>query len=161
MKEVLMNESFLKLLDQVEDNLKGVPNLPEGIIKPLLKIVPWLALIGGIFNLTGSFSNISFGLGNSVYNSEFMVYFTGIPRQYFLITGIVSLLSGVLMLMAFKPLKEMKYYGWVISAWNVVLSLVGLVFGLIMSVGGVGSTLFSAALSVYILFEFKPYYTKK
>lgn len=161
MREVLMNESFLKLVDQVEDNLKGVPHLPEGIIKPLLKVIPWLALIGGIFNITGSFSNISFGLGNSVYNSEWMTYFTGIPREYFLLTGILSLISGVLMLMAFKPLKEMQYYGWVISAWNVTLSLIGMVIGLLMSVGGVGTALFSGALSVYLLFEFKSSYTKK
>jgi hypothetical protein len=85
---------------------------------------------------------------------------TGINPAYFTIAGVIAILTGLLMLMAFTPLRNRKLVGWMYLFWVTVLSFTQNVIGLLMGVGGLVGTLIGAAIGFYLVFELKSAYKK-
>jgi hypothetical protein len=155
MLEQLTSPQAMKLIAQVEQPFKGLPHLPKGLVDFLVGIAPWLVGLGGVLSIIGGLSL----LGNtSGMQSNMWMQLAGISPAYFLLSGVISLVSGALMLMAFKPLKNKELKGWVYMFWleliNVVQMAVGVAFGASSIVGMV----IGLAIGFYILFELKPSY---
>ncbi|MBD3279467.1 MAG: hypothetical protein GF390_02020 [Candidatus Pacebacteria bacterium] len=165
LQKQLMCPQVMEVVAKIEDSLKSVPHLPEGLTKFLVKIAPWLALLGGIGGILGGLSTLTMrgqmnqtGVG---VMAEVMAQLADISPAYFILTGLISIASGVLLLLAFKPLREKKLLGWVYLFWNMVLSVVQSVLGVVMAYGSVVGAVIGLLIGVYILFEVKPHFKKK
>lgn len=148
MEEKKMTNGLQKQTDDIVLSLdkvfKGVPHLPENIREVLVKIAPWLALIFGVL---GVFAGIA-ALGFSP-----LALFGGVRTGMLVFaTGVLTILSSVLMLLAYPGLSKKAYKGWVYLFWAEALSAVYAV--LTVSV----STVLGVVIGLYLLFEVKRYY---
>jgi len=142
-----------KLVKSIEPTFKKLPHLPKGVIKVLVAVIPWLAVIGGVL---GVLSGISALFGTTgMYG---FMYRWGISPFYLQLTSLTTIISSVLAIVAFKHLKEEKYLGWLYLFWimliNVFTNLVGLLFYPASIVG----FLIGLAIQLYLLFEIKAWY---
>ena len=154
--EMLVGKQAQDMVAKVEPLFKGFPHLPKAIVDFLVMIVPWLAGIGGIFRLYGGITSAFFGSGRG---SAFSAIF-GVNPAYFVISGIIAILTGVLLLMAFKPLQAGMRTGWMYLFWTTLLSVLSSLVGLIMGVGGIFGLVFGLIIGYYLLFEIKGSFTK-
>lgn len=153
-----MNQNFLKsnsenLVKALEPTFKKLPHLPKSIVKVLVAIAPWLALIGGI---AGVLSTLFTFIGSrQLYG--FMGSW-GINPFYLQLSLICTLISSIVAIIAFKDLKAEKYQGWLYLLWISLLSIAVNVIGVLFYPGSIIGMLISAAISLYILFEIKAWY---
>lgn len=151
--EKLTDAKAMGFIDQIGDVFKGLPHLPSGIIDVLVKITPWLALLGGILGLiAGPLVGILGSLGSLMALSPYFMFIT-------IVTTVVTLANSILLLMAFNPLKRREMRGWVFLFWAQMLSVVDIVLSLLQGqtsalVGGV----IGLAIGFYILFEIRGSY---
>lgn len=163
------------LVKPVEEALlplfKGLPSLPEGVRKVLVKIWPVLALVFGIFQLLAiwslwslghtanefvSYANqLSIAAGNGAITPELgFFYYLGLA---------VLVIDAVILLMAVMPLYAHQKKGWDLLFLGAELNLLyGLVILFDSYYGGVGSlfsTLVGSAIGFYLLFQVRDYYT--
>lgn len=158
MLEQLTGPQAMKFISQVEQPFKGLPHLPKGLIDFLVGVAPWLVGLGGVLSLLGALS--SFGAASGLQSANvWMRYVAGISPVYFLLTGVVEIVSGVLMLMAFKPLKNKELKGWIYMFWLQVISLAQMVIGIAFASSSLVSLVIGLAIGLYILFELKPAYS--
>ena len=150
----LTDAEAMGIISQVEGVFKGLPHLPSGIVDFLVKIAPYMALISGILALlAGPVIGLLGGLGSILSLSPILMIST-------LGSAIVMIISAILMLMAFGPLKNRQMKGWIFLFWSEALSIVNLIFTLMLGetsglVGGVIGIL----IGFYVLFEMKSRYT--
>lgn len=143
-----MAKQSMDLIATLEDLYKSAPSLPVNIREVLVKITPWIALIFGVLGVLGGLTAVGFsplgvfaGIGSSVT---------------LLLSGILTIVASVLMLMAFPKLQKHLYAGWTLLFWSEVVSFVSSVLSL--SVGSVIQALIGAAIGFYLLFQIKSYY---
>jgi uncharacterized membrane protein len=132
------------LIKWMEDLFKKAPHLPENIREVLIKIAPVLSLVFGILGIIA---------GLSVLGISPLALFGGLHASIFvLITGVLTLVSSVLLLMAYPQLAKHTQKGWILLFWSeaisAVSSLMALSFGTVISV----------IIGFYILFEIKGHY---
>ncbi len=155
----------------LEDVNKKLPQLPVKGREVLAKIVPWLALIGGVLTLLGILSFWQTG--------HYVDEYTNVLNQWSVATGqalttptlgftwylllVVMVIEAVVLLVAFPRLKEGKRSGWKLLFYLAVLSLVlGVLYIFTPGYGG-GSfvgTLIGSAIGFYLLMQIRPYFTK-
>lgn len=134
-----------KLIQTLEEFFSKAPHLPAKWREVLVKIAPWLVLIFGILGVLGGLA----ALGVSP-----VATFGGVNYgTKLLIAGVFTLVSSVLMLMAFPGLKARKYQGWRLFFWSEVVSVVASIISLDL----VGAVL-GFLIGFYILFEIKSHY---
>src|SRR5438094_709668 len=91
------------LVKTFEDFFKQAPKLPSNACEVLVKFAPWLALIFGILG-------IIVGLG--AVGVSPLALFAGLHASFVvLLTGAVSIVASVLMLMAYPKLVKRQYKG--------------------------------------------------
>lgn len=144
----LENKEIQKQGDQLVKSLEGVfkqaPHLPANIREILVNIAPWIALIFGILGIIA-------GLG--LVGVSPLALFGGVRASVtVLASGVLTLISSVLMLLAYPKLRKRDYAGWMWLFWSELLSAVAALFSL-----SVGSVL-GVILGFYLLFEMKSYY---
>lgn len=150
----LTSSKAVELIDQVGAPFAKAPHLPENVRAVLAKISPWLALLGGVLGIFGGLS--TFGAQNT-YNS-FMAYAPQLAKinpSYFLISGVLSLVSGAIMLMAFKPLQARKKEGWIYIFWSDVVGVVQSVVSLLLAAANPAGVVVGILVSFYLLFEMR------
>lgn len=152
----LTDQKAIDLAEKVGKVFEGVPHLPKGLVDFLVKIAPWLVLLGGALSVLGGLSSI---VGNS-FNQALLSDFIGISRTYFVVTGIFSLILGALYLMAFKPLKEFEKEGWMYLFWAQIVGVVQSVFMMVYVGGGFLGTVIGLIIGFYLLYEVKKSYVK-
>jgi hypothetical protein len=152
----LTDQKAMEMADKVGKVFEGVPHLPKGLVDFLVKITPWLVVLGGVLSVLGGLSSI---LGNGLNQALFTNYL-GLNRTYFIITGIFSLVLGGLYLMAFKPLKDLKKEGWMYLFWAQVVGVVQSVVMMVYVGGGFLGTVIGLMIGFYLLYEVKKSYTK-
>ena len=163
------------LVKPVEEALlpifKGLPSLPEGGRKVLVKIWPVLALIFGVLQLLAAWSlwglghtanelvsyanQLSIAAGNGPVTQDLgLFYYLGLA---------VLVVDAVILLMAVAPLNAHQKKGWDLLFLGAELNLVyGIVILFDSYYGGVGSlfsTLLGSAIGFYLLFQVRDYYT--
>lgn len=150
----LTSKEALKFIAQVENIFKSVPHLPKGIVEFLVKIAPWLALVGGVLSVIGGISSLSGGLGAEMS----WMRLAGYSSTFFLISGVFQLLAGGLLLLSFKYLKTQHLTGWVLLFWEMVISIVQSI-ALMALWGGLNvMSVLWILIWLYVLFEMKPKY---
>jgi hypothetical protein len=154
----LTDKGAMAFMSSFEAVFKSVPHLPKGVVNFLVSVAPWLAGLSGILSLYGGVTNLFFS--NRVGMATTLKAITGINPAYFTIAGVIAILTGLLMLMAFTPLRNRKLVGWMYLFWVTVLSFTQNVIGLLMGVGGLVGTLIGAAIGFYLVFELKSAYKK-
>jgi FtsH-binding integral membrane protein len=144
---------------------KGVPNLPTGARKWLGDNMWWIVLIGAILTglgVLGSLAAISALL--SVLDSVAVSYYTSTTvTSWAIVTGFVglafSIVEGVLLAVAVKPLKDKQKKGWVLLFATWLVGAIAVIVNSILSLNVFGfiiGILFGAvwaAISGYFLFE--------
>lgn len=137
-----------KLIITLEDFFKKAPHLPSNIREVLVKIVPWFALVFGILGIIAGLGVVGIapiGLVDSVGTSAFLM-----------ISGVLTIVAYVLMLMAFPKLQKHQYAGWRLLFWSQVVSILASVVG--MTPGSILGIIIGALIGLYLLFEIKSYY---
>jgi len=138
------NKTANDLIKWMEDLFKKLPNLPTGGREVLVKIAPWIALIFGILGIIAGIVALGFSplamLGG--LNSSFIV----------LLTGVVAIVSSVLMLMAYPKLAKKEYKGWVLLFYSEVVGVVSAILSL--SIGSI----IGVIIGFYLIFQIKSYY---
>ncbi|HUD43953.1 MAG TPA: hypothetical protein VMR41_00215 [Patescibacteria group bacterium] len=129
----------------LEEFYAKAPALPKNAKDLLVQFLPWIALIFGILGIIG-------GLG--VVGVSPLAALGGFHTAInVLIGGILTIISSVLLLMAYPGLNKHLQTGWKYSFWSEAVSLVGsLIAGSI--VGGI----IGALIVYYLLFQVKSYY---
>ncbi len=148
-------QNFIK---KIESIFKVAPHLPKGIINFLVMIVPWGALLGGIFGLIGSISLLT---GSSLgWGMTRWLRWAGVSTTYYLVLGVFQLVTSVLLLLAFNQLKNKKFAGWMLLFWISLIGIAQNAVGIFFGYNSIIGTLISAVISLYLLFEVKPSYKK-
>jgi hypothetical protein len=151
----------MEMLDQyakqfakpLEDAYTKVPALPANIKDLLVTIAPWLSLIFGVLMVLTGVG----GLGLFTALSPFTAMYGGVGYSAFLVvSSVVIIAQGVIMLLAFSPLKKRVLRGWNLLFWSEVLAIVSSVVTL--RVGSVVSAIIGAIIAFYFLFQMKSYY---
>lgn len=163
-----------KKLSGVEGWLDGIfgekfpVQLPKAAREWIVKVSPWLALVGGVLSLWASWSFWQAGhyvnrlvdwanTLSAAYGGETVRH---LGAMWYL-SFVVLLVQAVLLLLAFPGLRDHKK-----SGWNLVFlgSLVAVALGVVqLFVSGYGfssfiGSLIGAAISFFILFQIRSYY---
>ena len=109
-------------------------------------MLPWLALILGIFGIIESLGTL--GIGSLTI--PFLAYRRWIGRS--LIFGSGNLASGLLSILAYSPLKAHRTQGWFYLLYILLISLV--LNAISFSLGGILIVL----LEAYVLFQVRGHY---
>lgn len=158
-------EALGKIEKKILTWLKGVPHLPESARKWLGDNVWWIALIGAIltaiavlFSIIGIFGVLSvLGTVGATY------YAASTFTSWAIVTGLVglafSVLQGLLLATAVKPLQSKQKKGWVLLFATLLLGALSVVVTAILTLNPftfIVNILFGAiwlAISGYLLFE--------
>ena len=138
------------IIKSLEDVFAKAPHLPANVREILVKIAPWIALVFGILGVLAGLGAVGVspvaafgGVGNSVY---------------VLISGVLTIIASVLMLMAFPKLQKHLYGGWRLLFWSEVVSVVSSLIGIAVAPGSIVGAVIGALIGFYILYEIKSYY---
>ncbi|MBA2279564.1 hypothetical protein H0V99_03960 [Candidatus Saccharibacteria bacterium] len=166
----------MALLKQAEDGLadvfKGAPKLSDSTRETLVKVWPWLALIGGLLQLLAAWALYSW----AKTANDFVDYANSLSRTFggeevvstrwdlwVWIALAMLVLDAVILLIAYPKLKRREKSGWDLL---FLASLINVVYGVaslfIDGRGGIGSLFFSllgSAVGLWLLFETRSKYT--
>ncbi len=146
---------------------KDLPNLPDNIREVLVKVWPYLALIGGVLQLLAAWGLWSlFAYSDRVTNfaSNYSVTPTGystFDRTVIFIALVVLAIEAVILLMAYAPLMKRSKRGWDLIFIVALISLVYAVLQIFMfgsGIGGAIGSLIGSAIGLYLLFQIRPKY---
>lgn len=140
--------------NKVGDIFKSVPHLPKEWVAFLVKIAPVMAIIGAVLSI---FAGPVIGLAGVVS----LLSFNPILVLSLLLSAILSLVGGVILFLAYKPLQERKYDGWMLLFWSQVLGFVSSLVGMIGGHNNLIGAIIGLAIGMYILFEMRSSYGVK
>ncbi len=151
----LTSKQVRNLADQLATTFKNVPHLPTGLTQFMASVAPWLVGLGGVF---GAFSGIGMVFSGLGLSRSWWMQYAGYSQTFFLIAGILQLVSAGILLLAFSPLRAKKQTGWLLLFCNMGVSVAQSVVGMLFSFGAfsIGSLLWTAIgvmLGLYILYE--------
>lgn len=145
---------------------RDVPHLPVSAQKWLAVNMWWLVLIFVILGAIGALQLLS-----AVLLPNFLLIgsYSGLIGTMagatlfapaFLVTLLISIIAVILSAMAVTPLRTLLKKGWTLLFSVVLLSVASAVFGFILqwNLGSLLSSLLSAAIGGYILFEIRTYF---
>ncbi len=151
----------MNYVNQLTKTLDGYytksPVLPSNVKEILVSVAPWVTLIAGVFALLSGLSLFGLlGLATSVAGP----YMAAAGVGGFAVTAILSLLvllvTGVIYLFAFSPLKGRKVKGWNYMLYAMLLYVLSAVVRL--NVFDVIWSLVGFAVGYYFLYQVKSYY---
>ena len=154
----LTSKPVTETIDKLEPAFKGLPHLPKSLVEFLVSITPWLVGLGGVLNIFSGLGLLSNWLG---WGMSWWMKLAGLSPVYFLFAGVLQILGGVVLLLAFNPLKMRQMAGWILLFVSLVISLTQNLVGLLFSYTSGNSlfgTLFGLLIGLYVLFEFKDFY---
>ncbi len=128
------------------------PHLPAGGRDWIVGVAPYIVLVFGILGLIGLL-----GAGGLGMIASILTMGMGLPMM---LSIIISLVSVVLMLMAFPGLKAHTKKGWNLVFYSQLVSIVGGIVGAftMMYASNLVGTAVGALIGFYILFEIRSYY---
>lgn len=143
-----MNQYLAKLDKTLESYLLvKAPALPKDVVKFLVVISPWCAVISAIIGIPAFLAVFGFGALLTPF-----AYIAGVQTGAYWFFWLIGLAQLVLAAIAIKPLFARQIKGWTLLFYSQLLSLV-------VSLGhyNVGSLLFTV-LSFYLLYQIKKSY---
>jgi hypothetical protein len=137
------------LENRLEKMFARIPALPKDVKDLIVLYGPYLVLLGGILSILGSgILNIyTISLGTFINRGM-----TGLLLYNFYLSIIFSIVSGIALIFAFKPLQEKQIRGW------RILFYLSLIFAVLSIISLSIPSLFGPLLCLYFLFQIKSYY---
>ena len=132
---------------------KDVPHIPMGGKKFITMIAPWLSLVFGVLGLVGLLGGGALG----VLLSPFAAMGKGSYGIAFLITVILGIITAILSILSFAPLKDMKKLGWDYAFYAFIIGTISTLVTIVLTFNGIGG-LIGTAIGAYILFEVREMY---
>lgn len=138
------------LIKKLEDFFAKAPHLPNDIREIIVKIAPYLAIIGIVLSVLALPALLGFGMMGApaammVGGSRF--------GAMMLLAGVFTVANLVLLILAFPGLKARTQQGWMYVFYSVLLGAVQS----LLSLNVVGLIVFTT-IELYILFEVKSHY---
>ena len=144
-----MDAQTKQLAKPLEDIFAKAPSLPANAREVLVQFAPWISLIFGVLLVLVSLG----GLGIGSVLAPFAMY-AGVGNTMFLmVASILGIVQGVVMVLAFSPLKKKAVAGWNWWFWAEILSVVAAV----VSFNLLGAVI-NAVIGFYLLFQVRSYY---
>lgn len=129
----------------MEEWFAKAPALPKNAQEGLVKIAPWIALIFGILGVL---------VGLSAIGISPVVLLAGVnASSAVFISGVASIISSGMMLLAYPGLKARKIGGWNLLFWSEAVSVVSALLA-----GAFVSGVIGALIGYYFLFQIKSFY---
>lgn len=148
--KMLTNKKNSAVIHRVRPLFKSIPNMPKGIVTFLVSIMPWLVGLVGVVSLFGGISLFLSGIG--LTSAYWLTTLAGFPQPYMVIGGFLEVVSGVILLMAFNPLRERLKNGWILLFWSLAVDVVNSVASLIFIPDQLPGGLFGLVLFFFIAF---------
>lgn len=131
--------------------VKKAPALPKNIKEVIVKIAPWLEVLGVVFSIPGLMAVLGFNA--MMYGTPYGGYMAARAGYNFSLASLFLMASLVLMVLAIPGLFKRSKMGWNYVYYSVILnaiySLISMqLFGLIVG----------TIIGFYILFQVKSYY---
>lgn len=145
----MFNEQVKQLSKPLEDVFAKAPALPSSARELLVSVAPWISLIFGVLLVLVSLG----GLGIGSVLAPFALYAGVGNTMFLLVASLLGIVQGVVMVLAFAPLKKRAVAGWNWWFWAEVVSVVAAV----VSFNWLGAVI-NAVIGFYILFQVKSYY---
>lgn len=136
--------------DQIGDVFKTIPHLPQGLVEFFVKVAPYLALLGAILSLVAGPILGLLSVMSLITLNPLIVLAT-------VLAAILSLVNAVLLFMAFNPLKDRQYRGWMLLFWSQILGLVETVVMIVLGQSSILSIVMGL-IALYVLYEMRPFY---
>ena len=133
----------------------SLPHIPENWKRVITKIIAPLSLLFGILGLIGLLGT---GALVTIF-SPFAAIGKGFLGLVFFFNILLSLITSVLSIMAYRPLQSMHKKGWNYIFYSLVISAVCALLSLLSMYGGVGNIIVILLVS-YLLFEIREKYSK-
>ena len=167
-------ESVRNLEKSLGELFKDLPPLPKNAKETLAGVWPWLALIFGVLQLAAAWSLWRLfdrvqpyaDLVNtySQYYGGATVGYSSFEKTMIYVAIAMLVVQGLIMLMAFSPLKDRLKRGWDLIFLSLLLSVAYAVVTIFLDGRGVGSFIFSllmTAVGLYFMFQLKDLYSDK
>ena len=165
----------MKELQKVEDGignaLKGLPDISESARESVAKVLPILAIIGGLFQLAAAYwvfklANVAEQVDNFVKSYSVLtggVYGLSSTDKFLIYVGaVVLLVEAVILFMAYSGLNERKKRGWDLLFLGALINVAYSVVSLFITGRGFGSFLFGligSAFGFWLLFQVRSKYS--
>lgn len=143
-----MNQYLAKLDKTLESYLLDkAPALPKDVVKFLVAISPWSAVVSVIIGIPAFLAVFGFGALLTPF-----AYIAGVQTGSYWFFWLIGLAQLVLAAIAIKPLFARQIKGWTLLFYSQLLSLV-----IYLGQYNIGSLLFTV-LSFYLLYQIKKSY---
>ena len=151
-----------ELITNLEGFFAKAPHLPNNVRELIVKVSPYLAIIGIVFSIPAIFGLLGLGFVTAPFR---MIggYGAGLAAggygmmggfgAFWFLAGIFAIVNMVLLILAFPGLKSRSEKGW---RYVFYVALLGALQNL-LSFNLVGLIIFTT-LNLYILFEIKSHY---
>lgn len=131
--------------------VKKAPALPKGVKEFLVKIAPWLEIIGVVMTIPAIFA--IFGFNAMMFGTPYGGYVAARAGFNFTFAMLFLIISFALMILSIPGLFKRSKMGWNYVFFAV---LVNAVYSLLN--GQIFSLIVGTILSFYLLFQVKSYY---
>lgn len=167
-------ELVTKAEKQLAEWFKGAPHLSDSARESLAKAWPWIAVVFGVLQVLAAWG--LYGLTQladryfeaaNIYTAALTGETVGLSatdKTFIYLAIAVLLVDAVILLMAYKPLKERARRGWDLL---FLASLINVAYGVVtvfVDGRGLGSLVWSmigSAVGFYLLFEVQNKFAKK
>lgn len=156
-----------KLEKTIGDLFKGAPKLSDNTKETLVKIWPWLALIGGLAQLWTAWWLWDVMRAADVVSNTFggfvgtYTVYSATDKAFIYIGTALLVLTAILLLVAFPKLQKREKSGWDLLFITILLNLVYGVANLFISGRGFGDLFISlivSAIGFWLLFATRDKY---
>jgi len=164
----------MSTLQKAEESLdklfKSAPDISDGAKETVAKVLPVLAIIGGLFQLAASYwvfklAQVAEQVDSFVRSYSVLtggVYGLSSTDKFLIYVGAaVLLVEAVILLMAYSGLKDRKKRGWDLLFLSALINVAYSVISLFITGRGFGSFLFGligSAIGFWLLFQVKSKY---
>ncbi|MEI6729588.1 MAG: hypothetical protein WCK98_08185 [bacterium] len=152
-------ESFTEFLDFYL--AKKAPQLPVGVKEFLVKVFPWVSLVGVVFGVIFIIPGILLALGLGALSVSLgAVNGTGLGTGVGLFVSVLFAIAQLaLSIMALPGLFAKKKQGWTYAYYGIYLSAAGSLIGALVN-GSINivSPVIGFAIGAYFLFQLRKYY---
>jgi Zn-dependent protease with chaperone function len=142
------NKTSNDIIVTMEDFFKKAPALPANAREFIVKITPWFAIIFGVLGVLA---------GLAAVGVSPVAVLGGVQAgASTLISGVLAIVTSVIMIMAYPKLKNSQMAGWKLLFWSQAVSVLSSL--LAGGLNGIVGTVVGALIGFYILFQIKSYY---
>ncbi|NLG06402.1 MAG: hypothetical protein GX559_01740 [Candidatus Pacebacteria bacterium] len=150
LNSVLYSKRIKEIAQKGEALLKDLPHLPKDWVKNIVKVLPILVLVFGVASVFSGVENLL-----SYSRRSFLTEWIGIGRSYYYVNAAFAILIGALYLMSHKLIKNKEYEAWLLLFWTGIVSVAHSLVLLVLGWGGIWSSLISAVITFYFLYEIR------